>query len=282
MQVFQRLGPVVVCVSLASGIPTSGFEQDVATGGPLTGPPVLDAPFSADATTTLQQTLGDGTRIQRRATARYYRDRLGRVRVEQTIIGLEGLNTAGAEQLRITVQPDPADGRVYTLDPASRTAHVGPRSTADSAVGGGDTFALPLGGARFLVFARGLAQLDRGGLRFNPIDETSLGKRQISGIEAIGTRVTITVPSGQFGNDRPMAIVDERWESPELKMVIHSHHSDPRTGEIDYQLTNIRRVEPPPALFTIPADYTLNPSTEWITLEFGDPTKGSKGRRGGQ
>jgi hypothetical protein len=60
----------------------------------LTGSPVLDAPFSADATTMVRHTLGDGTRIERIARARYYRDSLGRVRVEQTIIGLEALNLA--------------------------------------------------------------------------------------------------------------------------------------------------------------------------------------------
>jgi hypothetical protein len=35
--------------------------QQPLAGGPLTGPPVLDAPFSADATTTVRQTLPDGT-----------------------------------------------------------------------------------------------------------------------------------------------------------------------------------------------------------------------------
>jgi hypothetical protein len=244
---------------------------------------VRDAPLSADATTTVQQTLGDGTRIERRGTARYYRDGAGRVRVEQMIIGLEALRPTPEGQVRITIQPDPADGRVYTLDPGTRTARVGPRSGADGAVGGGNSFAVPLGGVRFLVFIRGQALLDRTGLGGNPIEEESLGTRQISGVDVIGTRITITVPAGQLGNDRPMQIVDERWESPQLKMVIYARHSDPRTGVIDYRVTNIRRMEPAPALFVIPADYTIEVgSGDWLQLEFADPPKGSKAGRGGR
>jgi hypothetical protein len=46
---------------------------------------VPDAPFSADAATILTDTLADGSRRQRMARSRYYRDRAGRVRVEQAI-----------------------------------------------------------------------------------------------------------------------------------------------------------------------------------------------------
>jgi hypothetical protein len=59
----------------------------------------------------------------------------------------------------------------------------------------------------------------------------------------------MTIPVGVFGNDRPFEIVDERWESPELKMLIHARSTDPRTGVVEYRLTNIRRAEPPANLF---------------------------------
>src|SRR5262249_40349461 len=44
------------------------------------GPIVPGAPFSADAATTITQQLGDGTRINRTATAKIFRDASGRVR----------------------------------------------------------------------------------------------------------------------------------------------------------------------------------------------------------
>jgi hypothetical protein len=72
-----------------------------------------------------------------------------------------------------------------------------------------------------------------------------------------GTRITTTYPTGSFGNDRPFAAVSETWVSKDLREVILSKRSDPRTGETVQQLTDIDRSEPDPTLFRIPADYTV-------------------------
>jgi hypothetical protein len=88
---------------------------------------VLDAPFSADATTTVRQTLPDGTRVERTGIARYYRDRGGRVRIEHFIAGLDPLNSAPKGQVKTIIAPDPRTGGVYTLDDATRTANPSPR-----------------------------------------------------------------------------------------------------------------------------------------------------------
>jgi hypothetical protein len=274
----RQISRVGVWLCLAVAIPAAAFgQQSTAVGGPLTGPPVVEAPFSADATTIVQQTLANGTRIERRATARYYRDRAGRVRVEQMILGLDALNPAAERQVRITVYPDPSNGWAYTLDPVARTASRGPRDIFGEAVGGGDTFSVPLGGARFLVFHHGEPLRRRYGLGGNAVEDESLGSRPIEGVQATGRRITITVPVGQLGNDRPMQIVDERWESPELKhLLIYSRTSDPRTGVVEYRLTNIRRTEPPPDLFVVPSDYTVGSQGQGIWLEFAEPTKDGK------
>ena len=87
--------------------------------------------------------------------------------------------------------------------------------------------------------------------------EESLGTRQIEGVRATGRKTTSTIAAGQIGNDRPIDITDERWESPDLKVLIYSRFSDPRTGVVEYKLTNINRAEPSPDLFTVPADYTI-------------------------
>jgi hypothetical protein len=233
---------IATLVSAQSGV--------VENGGPLSGPPALNAPFSADATTTVVQRLTDGTRVQRQMTARYYRDAAGRVRVEQA--------TSNAT-LRITVFPDPASGAGYWLDASSRHARVTGRSIEDVAVGGGITFAVPLGGVRFISFVRGPA----GYLESSspPVADTvsdeALGSRQMSGVETTGRRVTKVVPVGVLGNDKPIETVDERWESPELKLLIYSRFSDSSTGDVEYLLTNVRRLEPASALFEVPADYTV-------------------------
>lgn len=36
-------------------------------------------------------------------------------------------------------------------------------------------------------------------------------------------------------------------------------------GETTYTLTNIQRAEPDPALFTVPADYTVKDADKWFT-----------------
>ena len=41
------------------------------------------------------------------------------------------------------------------------------------------------------------------------------------------------------------------------KPVVMTRHSDPRTGETTYKLTNINRTEPAKSLFEVPSDYTI-------------------------
>jgi len=89
------------------------------------------------------------------------------------------------------------------------------------------------------------------------VNQESLGKQTIEGVEAEGTRVTITIQAGKIGNERPIVTVNERWYSPELQTVVLSKNSDPRMGETTYRLTNIDRNEPDPSLFQVPSDYTV-------------------------
>jgi len=101
------------------------------------------------------------------------------------------------------------------------------------------------------VFTRQLPGPDQGpggimhwefGSKKNAKNE-SLGKQTIEGVEAEGTRTTITIPAGEIGNERAIEIVSERWYSPELQVVVMTHHIDPRFGENSYRLTNISRRE---------------------------------------
>ncbi len=85
----------------------------------------------------------------------------------------------------------------------------------------------------------------------------SLGTQIIEGVQAEGTRTTMTIPAGAIGNDLPIQIVSERWYSPDLKTVVMSKHSDPRMGETVYRLTNVNRSEPARSLFEVPGDYTF-------------------------
>ena len=92
---------------------------------------------------------------------------------------------------------------------------------------------------------------------FEDAKEESLGEKVIEGVVAQGTRRTHTIPEGKIGNDRPITIVTERWYSPELEAVVLTDTKDPMTGNVTYQLTNVSRAEPDPALFEIPTDVEI-------------------------
>jgi hypothetical protein len=225
----------------------------VAGSDPLAGPVVKNAPYSGEAVTAVTQTLGDGTRIERNTTAKFYRDSAGRVRREQTIIGLSALSTpsrarqgagSGDAQTMITIDPDPDDGLAFQLDVSSRTARRVPRAAA-------------LLGVNLNTFTFNWAAPLRVSTQDDRAVEQSLGTRTMEGVKVTGRKTTLTIPTGEIGNDRPIEVTDERWESPELQVIVSSRHSDPRTGVVEYRLTNINRLEPPMDLFTVPPDYTI-------------------------
>jgi hypothetical protein len=99
----------------------AAFTSDV-----LAGPVVTDSPFSADATTTVTQVLSDGTHIEQTTSARFFRDRAGRVRREQTIVGLGAIGGVGNMQT-ITIAPDSRERHCVYARPDH--AHRSPRAT---------------------------------------------------------------------------------------------------------------------------------------------------------
>jgi len=197
------------------------------------GKTVKGAPYSATATIETVQTLQDGTRISRKSTASLYRDGEGRTRSEHTLGAIGPFAATGEAPQMIHIQ-DPVAGAQYSLDPRNRTAHK----------------------------MRTLSRPPLPGGRPRPASDAvkteSLGKQTFEGVEAEGTRSTLTIPAGQIGNDRPIEIVSERWYSSALDVVVLSKHSDPRMGEHIYRLTNITRAEPARSLFEVPADYVIS------------------------
>jgi hypothetical protein len=87
-----------------------------------------------------------------------------------------------------------------------------------------------------------------------------LGRQTIEGVDAEGTRTTVTIPAGEFDNEREMVITHEEWYSPELKVIVQMRHVDPRFGETTFRLTNVSRGEQDGALFLPPGGYkVVNP-----------------------
>lgn len=254
-----RLGRVSLVLAVCASMAVTVFAQyslpAESLGGPLTSAPVLGVPFSADAATTVHVTLADGTRLEQSTTDRYYRDSAGRVRIERHLEGFPAPKTAFERHFRTVIAPDPSRWPgVYTLDEQTGTARLLPRSIMANTAGGNRWFDVPVSGTRFLTFHRAadLWSADPGA--FGDVRDEPLGTKRMSGVDATGRRLTIVVPPGYRHYTEWTEIVDERWESAELQLLIQSHHSDPR-GTIDYRVSNIRRTEPPGHLFELPEDY---------------------------
>ena len=214
-----------------------GFPPvDITRVEPLEfGEVVRGAPFRAEAITEMTQELRDGNRIEQRSTVTIARDGTGRIRREQALPPIGPVITD--PDVRMITISDSRQRALYFVDPQRRTVS---RST------------VPPGPPP----PRG----DRGGGgRLPPpqISSEALGNRQILGLRAEGTRQTLTIPPGAFGNVGPIQVVTERWYSPELKIVLESRRTDPRMGDVTYRVTHLLRGEPDAALFEIPSDYTV-------------------------
>jgi hypothetical protein len=99
----------------------------------------------------------------------------------------------------------------------------------------------PMPGVSTLRF-ESTARLGRGVTR-------SLGSKEFDGVRCDGRSTVWTLPAGQVGNVKPIAITSESWYSPDLQVTVYSRYDDPRTGESIYRLKDIRRGEPPAELF---------------------------------
>jgi hypothetical protein len=115
----------------------------------------------------------------------------------------------------------------------------------------------------------------------SPASTESLGNSKMEGLDVVGQRITSRIEVGRIGNDRPIDIVDERWEAPALGVLVSSRHHDPRTGDVEYRLTNISRTEPSSDLFTVPPDYTIvdvrdDNNNAFFTKILRDPNAQSK------
>lgn len=256
----------------------------------IDGKLVKGAPYSAQAINESVQTLAGGNRIVRQNTSMVYRDSEGRTRREQTISVVGPYAAAGGPK-QTTFINDPVAGVNYILDVTNRTARKLDYSSKIAAEkkmldakkieamraksGEGETIAIEkiaaervAAGGGFLYDIKTGGEMGPGGpkpgggfvmMRADSKNtrKESLGKQTVEGVEADGTRVTTTIPAGEIGNEQPIEIVFESWYSPELQAVISSKHSDPRSGENTYRLTNINRTEPPHSLFEVPSDYTI-------------------------
>lgn len=256
--------------------PPAGDFVFVSSDMSYDGKRVTGAPYSAQAVTESLQTLSDGNRIVRKSTATLYRDSEGRTRREQTFKAIGPLAADGEPGQTIFIS-DPVAGVDYSLDVRNQTARkMSPMrfsftmktSPPDGVKPGivfekqaADRIQIERSVVSSKIATGGPMVMEWHGAREGQAKKEPLGKQVIEGVEAEGTRSTVTIAAGEIGNERAIEIVSERWYSQELQTVMMTRHSDPRFGETTYKLTNISRTEPDHSLFEVPVGYTLKEET---------------------
>ena len=281
LQAIAAALPLLAFAAAAQDAPPFQIKM-MGVQGAVMGKTVKAAPYSATEINETNQSLADGTRIHNETQTQVWRDSEGRVRRET------------GDQVMIY---DPVANASYSINTKNQTARKLPlgtymfTTTADGAKtntqyfrfsssssesssatfhtendskkaeqdlaevkrnldtlthetrGAGMGMGVGVGMGKVMAHAKGVSQ--------------SLGKRVMEGVNAEGTSETATIEAGAIGNDRPIQSVSERWFSSDLQTVMMSRHSDPRTGEETFRLTNVSRTEPPPYLFQIPAGYQI-------------------------
>jgi len=262
--------------------------------GSVMGQAVKGAPYSGDEVNSSTQVLADGTRIHRENKTTVYRDSEGRVRRETpeqiTIMdpvagvsyflnpktmtaqktpvmmnyrvlrsGGEGaagavvrtdstftMTTSTGGETSVVINGNPVDPKLMAEAIAKAKEH------GDAVV---EKMVLDKVTAERMATEKGMMAFEAKSSARGKSED--LGKSAMEGVTAEGTRTTSTIETGAIGNDRPIQVVTERWYSPELQTVLSTKTTDPRMGEITFQLTNVRRGDPGAYLFQVPAGYTV-------------------------
>jgi hypothetical protein len=245
--IFVTLGLLMSFVAAAWGQPSGPPTLDtrrVIRRMPAPSPAQLEldelvatgSPYSCELTTESTKTAQDGTKFHHESVVtREYRDSRGRFRTESTLPN----GGAGPDQNHIVIQ-DPVGRFVYMLDSRRLVAHRVPMQITGEKP------------AQEIYQARTAA-----GPRSQYVTRQPLGPQTMEGVYVEGFRFVTNFPAGIFGNDRAFAVTEERWVAPELALAIFNKRTDPRFGETVMRRTKIQRGEPDPALFQVPANYTI-------------------------
>lgn len=224
--------------------PPHGFAGRGPMGlGMRPGKTITGAPYSADVTTSVNQTLADGNTINRTTHGHMARDSQGRTYSQQDMSGGPWAQNGPATVIFLA---DPVAGYSYVLNPNTKVA-----MRREFRRPPGDQVPPPD------------ASRPRPRANGNDRVETELGSQVIEGINCTGRSFTHTIPAGAIGNAQAIVDKTETWTSPDLQLVVLSKRSDPRSGQSTYTLTNIQRSEPDASLFQVPSDYKIEDAPGW-------------------
>jgi hypothetical protein len=166
------------------------------------------------------------------------------------------INTTHAELNVVTMIFDCPDGRMITLQPGMRIAHLYDGRAVQLSLRGEYPYSF---------FFTSL-------LRHNPTGDVfaeDLGHKMIEGIDALGVK---TIQSGSEEDEwkgKPIRIF-EKWVSDDLAATLVETVIDLKKNmETTSRLTDVSRAEPNASLFEIPAGYKINPTPAEMPFQVG-------------
>jgi uncharacterized cupredoxin-like copper-binding protein len=199
--------------------------------------PVKGKPYEASKTMHTRRVLADGTVATHDFEIREARDSSGRVSVETQVE-----TPAGSGRPPIVL--------VMVLDPDARTTLTWSNTNRI-----GMLTHLPLPG-----IPGGAISLSKDG-KVLPVAPAArpeiIGHRVIHGMMTTGRSTKRVIEAGQIGNSEPTAVTREWWADDDLHVTVQETSSDPQHGERTTELIEIKRGEPDPARFHMPAGYTV-------------------------
>jgi hypothetical protein len=237
--------------------------------------PSAGNPYTATKKTTFIQKLADGTTITHENTGTEARDSEGRT-MQQTSMGdIQGKNFTHTNVMdpiartnTIWMSQGKQATRIHMPDLRGAAQQSGP--IAMGLVGSGSIGVSNTASLSQTIRTGGTAaapeMIRTGPMIGAPVRDPNLrperkteklGGKNIAGVYAEGTRITVTYPAGFFGNDKPIMTIHETWLSSDLKLVVLNIDDDPRTGTRITEVTDLDRGEPNPALFQVPEGYTI-------------------------
>jgi hypothetical protein len=192
-------------------------------------PPLTNAPFQATVTAEWTKHLPDGSTTVVKNHRLVVRDSQGRIYQQRRTLVPEG-SSQESRVFRIEIS-SPVTHTKYFCDPGLTRCEL---RSYDVPV---TEPVVPVG-----EIANGTRYLSRA----------SLGTKTIEGLEAIGTRETMTIQTGVIGNNAPVDNTKEFWYSPKLGLNLQVLRLDPLHGDQLFSVSDLKLAEPDSRLFVLP------------------------------
>lgn len=184
--------------------------------------------YSFEEVTETTRTLADGNQIKDKQSVLRYRDQKGRMRVDfKSYGGQERIFIADpAAKVAYLIRPDRKDIlRIKGEPPARRTLLESPLPTRAEA--------------------------------WSKQVTTSLGLKEVAGIQAAGTVTETFYPAGTRGNEKDMVETNETWRTGSIPGYVYARSVSPSGGEKIMHLENLKMGDVADTLFNVPSGYPI-------------------------